>query len=141
MFYVNENELKHYGVLGMRWGVRRSPEQLRRAAGKLERQNEKLVNKTNKVNMKAAKLRAKAEGWHLTTTTASRNGKAAKLEYKGKKYVAKMMKNNDTISVFNNTANALESGKVLKGNKFMMKYEKSSIPTQLQSYVENAERR
>jgi hypothetical protein len=37
---MENNELKHYGILGMRWGVRRSEAQLRRARGS---------NKTRKV--------------------------------------------------------------------------------------------
>ena len=128
MFYVNENELKHYGVLGMRWGVRRSPEQLRRAAGKLEAKNEKLQSKADKANLKAAKLRAKSHGlFRDSPIHEGRRRKAATLEYKGKKYVSQMLKNETTMSVFNNTADALDQGKVLKGNKYFMKYEQATI--------------
>lgn len=33
---MNNSELLHYGILGMKWGVRRTPEQLRRARGELK---------------------------------------------------------------------------------------------------------
>lgn len=45
---MNENELLHYGILGMKWGVRRTPEQLRRARGELKSDSDKgSKNSTN----------------------------------------------------------------------------------------------
>lgn len=36
---MNQNELLHYGVLGMKWGVRRTPAQLARARGQTVSKN------------------------------------------------------------------------------------------------------
>ena len=35
-----ENELYHYGVLGMKWGVRRTSAQLAKSNGKVKRKSE-----------------------------------------------------------------------------------------------------
>lgn len=125
---MSNNELKHYGVLGMRWGVRRTPEQLRKAAGKLEERNRKLQDKHIKTNMKATKLRARKSSIFTSRSKAEKlESKIHRLEERGKDYVAKMMLNDRTQSIYNNTASALESGKVLAGNRFIMKYEKESV--------------
>lgn len=42
------NELAHYGILGMKWGVRRTPEQLARASARKQQKREKKVNRALK---------------------------------------------------------------------------------------------
>lgn len=44
---MEKNELKHYGVLGMRWGVRRSPKQLSRASGGQRRPQQQQAPRPN----------------------------------------------------------------------------------------------
>ena len=43
---MNNYELLHYGILGMKWGVRRTPEQLRRARGELKSESDGGSKKT-----------------------------------------------------------------------------------------------
>lgn len=150
------DELMHYGILGMRWGVRRTPEQLGHKVERLQSRNQKYMSKVNKAKAagvnklpkaselrnKAAKVRAKEYGMFTSKSKAEEyeyeakklEARAAKLERKSvsggakaKKYLAKINKNRETMSVFNNTIDALNSGKVLAGNKYFMRYEKATL--------------
>lgn len=55
--YEEQNALKHYGVLGMKWGVRKDPS---KAYSKAVKKKNKLETKAAKTNLKAAKARMSA---------------------------------------------------------------------------------
>lgn len=57
---VSEEELQHYGVLGMKWGVRRSREELERRRSKLGAKNEKLSARETAKTDAAKKYAAKS---------------------------------------------------------------------------------
>ena len=65
-----KNELQHYGVPGMRWGVRRAE----RVAG----QNARLQKKALKYDAKSAKFRKKSEKQHAENDLEIGNRKAVK---------------------------------------------------------------
>lgn len=50
---MENNELVHYGILGMKWGVRRTPEQLARARGSSKKTDSQSTKK--KTSSKTAK--------------------------------------------------------------------------------------
>ena len=97
MFYLgindDENDLKHYGVKGMKWGVRRYSKKLSNAKNDkqrsaavsgLERHRNKSTRKVNILKKKNVKLQDKYD-----TVLTKSNKKAAKLEYKAAKHIRK----------------------------------------------------
>lgn len=107
-----DDYLEHYGVVGMKWGVKRGNGNIAFAKG---------VRKVEKLNKRADKLKAKGlkkqykgakrfnqkkmvKGMKMTM-------KAAKLEKRAKKFEIQMAKNLSTVSVKSLTPDQKEAGK------------------------------
>ena len=103
----NEEELKHYGVLGMKWGIRRASYKLR-GADSLRRSTKHVENDIMKAKKKAIKQKSKA---------AKFEGKAAKYMGKGDfKKAGKLMKKSSKHNKIaaKREKNALHNEKLLK---------------------------
>ena len=105
---TTQNELAHYGVLGMKWGIRRGKSSQAYAKG--VKKLKKMDAKVEKQRIKAAKLDAKSSKIYLKgkndQKAAELNAesrkiafKAAKLEKKGKKFYKKMEREFGNVSV------------------------------------------
>ena len=90
-----ENELQHYGVLGMKWGVRRNPsKQFRKSSVKLNKLKRKVADK----EVKASKLREKAYKAEAKATSEKKYQKARKKKYKAAKIDKKIARKNRKIT-------------------------------------------
>lgn len=76
----NESELKHYGVLGMKWGVRKDP----------KKAYEKAKKKMAKLDDKATKATRKADNSYYSFFTSKRRAK--KLRWKADRRIYKAAK-------------------------------------------------
>lgn len=106
---LNSGELKHYGVLGMKWGISRgnASRAFRKAtkkARRLDRKANKYAKKHLKYSKKAMKLNkrakndddlAKAKAYSEKATKF--NYKSSKLRLKGQKWVKSMEKAFSTV--------------------------------------------
>ena len=115
-------ELKHYGVLGMKWGVRRNPS---KAYGRAVLKKKKLEERTVESRLVGAKMQYKAEKLRQKATTKKKMEKAndkmlqankllldaAKAEKKGQKWTAAMEKTFQNYKIRKIPEGNLKAGK------------------------------
>ena len=89
-YHITEGELYHYGVLGMKWGVRRG--NASKAFAKASKKAQKIEKKVIKNDLKSAKLRKKALKKSVKATSEKQYKKARKLEFKANKKALKSAK-------------------------------------------------
>lgn len=124
------NELKHYGVLGMKWGVRRNPS---KAYSKAVKKKNRLDSKSSSLQIKGAKTLKRAnkrlkkaslpfevdEAKQMQKQGEKMLLKSAKIRKKGQRWTQKMEK---TFSGFN--VEWIETPDLAKGRDYVYRLTK-----------------
>lgn len=82
-------DIEHYGVLGMKWGVRKNPQ---KAVQKASKKLTKLTKKSEKQKVRSDKYAWKSETAWTKYTARKKRAKSKKAQFKSTKYTAKAKK-------------------------------------------------
>lgn len=139
----SEVALEHYGIKGMKWGIRRTPEQLGHKISKLKRKNLNLEKKIVKAEEKQDKASRKAKKYYnkgLIKAATNDMEEAYKFYEKASTWNArseeyqqyvisareKISKNAMLTRFYQQTIDAIDSGLISEGNgfidRFIMRY-------------------
>jgi chromosome segregation ATPase len=134
---LNDDELRHYGVLGMKWGVRRSRESLSSRVSKLRNKNAKLSAKAKSLDSKAAEYGRKSTQMQIRNSKyesriAKASAKKAKYDVKLHSAMNKRRPNQDKIAKYASKSAKYElkinkAQRKLKYNKWYVKSEQAKM--------------
>ena len=122
MWEYKENELYHYGVIGMRWGIHRgrADKAYAKASKKLSRLNKKVEKANAKARKKAYKAEKKDMSWIASDKSVDKaKRKARKSSYKAAKKMRKAKKWYDQMEkAFAETDIKMTSEQIALGRKY-----------------------